>query len=156
MSRYLATVCTVVLFGVLVFFLPACRKTPQQISQRVIINGITWYVDVAITPVQIHQGLSGRRELGSNVGMLFIFDRPRILDFWMQGCLIPLDVAFISDQRRIVSIHTMHVEKDLKGKTLYNSKVPALYTLEVSAGSFARSGVKVGDEVCFVGIPSSD
>ncbi|MCK4601100.1 MAG: DUF192 domain-containing protein, partial [Phycisphaerae bacterium] len=71
--------------------------------------------------------------------------------FWMQGCLIPLDVAFISSDKRVVKIHTMAVEPDLAGWNLYSSQVPAQYALEVSAGMFQRVGVRVGDAVTFSG-----
>lgn len=83
--------------------------------------------------------------------MLFIYPRPRMLEFCMRGCRIPLDIAFIDADLRIVNICTMAVEPDLAGRVLYRSKKPARYALEVAAGAFQRVRVGAGDAVVLSG-----
>ena len=126
-------------------------KVPPQVS----INGKTWLVELAVTPEQHFKGLSGRMSLSPDTGMLFIFPDSAVREFCMRGCYIPLDVAFINADRRIVRITTMIVEADLAGRVAYSSEKPVKYALEVPAGAFRRSGVKAGDKVeCIGDIPN--
>lgn len=118
---------------------------------RVTINGTTWLVELAITPEQRRRGLSFRMELPEGTGMLFVFDEPEILSFWMRDCYIPLDIAFVGPDRRVVQTYTMSVEPDRAGRARYESNLPAQWALEVPAGSLARAGVKVGQLVTFAG-----
>ncbi len=83
--------------------------------------------------------------------MLFIYPQPRILNFCMRGCVIPLDIAFIGADFRVVAIHTMAVEPDHLGRVSYSSSLPAQFALELPAGSLGRAGVRVGDKVIFAG-----
>jgi uncharacterized membrane protein (UPF0127 family) len=78
-------------------------------------------------------------------GMLFVFQREDRLAFWMKNTPIPLDIAFIDAQGRILEIQEM---KPLD-TTVYHSRQPALYALEVNAGWFQKHGIKVGDKVQF-------
>lgn len=125
-----------------------CDKKARP-RQTVTINSRRWLVDLAVTDEQRYRGLSGRAELGDDVGMLFVYPADQVLEFCMRGCLIDLDIAFISSDMRVVRVHTMTVEPDLAGLTTYSSEVPVRYALEVSAGSLARAGVGVGAEVTF-------
>ena len=126
-----------------------CRDKAEP--ARVVINGQTWFVDLATTREQRRTGLGGRSNLNDNVGMLFIYPRPEVLQFCMRGCLVSLDIAFIDADKRVVKIHTMPAEEDMIGRVTYSSESPAQYALETAAGSLARAGVRVGDLVTFVG-----
>ncbi len=126
------------------------QAAPPQ-PATVTIGGTTWSVEIAATPGQRYEGLSGRDSVPAGRGMLFVFPQPQEMDFCMRGCVVPIDVAFISPQGRVVSFYTMSVEPDRAGKTLYSSKAPARYALEVAGGALARAGVKTGDAVTFSG-----
>ncbi|MDM8005179.1 MAG: DUF192 domain-containing protein [Phycisphaerae bacterium] len=76
-------------------------------------------------------------------GMLFVFDFEQPLSFWMSNTIIPLDIAYIRNDGRIVAIYTM---APLETRT-YPSGEPARWALEVKAGLFASLGVRVGDHV---------
>lgn len=129
---------------------PGCRKPPP--TPRVVINGRGWYVDLARTPQEQHRGLGGRTYLSSDVGMLFIFDQPKELTFCMRDTEIPLDIAFISQDLKVVSVQTMAVEPDRAGRAIYRSAGPAKYAMEVPAGGLTGAGAKPGDRVEFVDI----
>ena len=115
------------------------------------IGSTLWTVELAETAIQRSRGLAGRDSLPDGSGMLFVFGDSRVRTFWMRGCLIPLDVAFIDTNLRIVVIHTMPAEADQAGRVHYSSLLPVRYALEVPAGAFARAGVKTGDKVFFSG-----
>ena len=135
-----------------VALLPAwsgCRR--QQAPPSVTIAGKTWQVELAATAKERYRGLAGRRSLSENAGVLFIFPEPEVLTFCMRGCLIPLDIAFISADHRVAAVHTMSVEPDLAGRESYCSGVPVQYALEVPAGALARAAVEAGQRVVFGG-----
>ena len=127
----------------------SCRRKAGPAT--VIINGRGWVVDLAVTGQQRYEGLSGRRSLLEGTGMLFIFPDAKVREFCMRGCTIPLDIAFVGPDMRVVKIHTMTVEPDLAGRTAYSSDEPAQYALEVEGGSFEPAGVAVGQLVTFAG-----
>jgi uncharacterized membrane protein (UPF0127 family) len=125
-----------------------CRSRSQAVH-AVTIRGRTWRVELAVTGDQRYRGLSGRKELASDAGMLFIFPREQVREFCMRDCFIPLDIAFIDSDLRVVMLHTMAVEPDRVGRVPYGSEVPAQYALEVPAGALEAAGVQVGDRVEF-------
>lgn len=89
------------------------------------------------------QGLQFRQELCADCGMLFKFERTRIVSMWMKNTLIPLDVAFIDSNGFIVNIEAMQ-PLDL---TSVPSKGPVRYALEMNQGWFAKHGFKAGQKV---------
>ncbi len=103
------------------------------------------WVEVARTPEERSLGLMGRKHLGKDDGMLFIFEREDYHGFWMKDTLLPLSIAFIDKNGRIVWM------TDMKPLTL-DSHVPPrpiLYALEMNKGWFSSHGIKVGDGVRF-------
>ena len=102
-------------------------------------------VEVADDLAEQTKGLMDRTTLGENRGMLFVYPEEQELSFWMKNTLIPLSIAFIDSERRIVDIQDM---KPLDDKPpSYVSADPAQYALEVNQGFFEKRGVKVGDRV---------
>lgn len=137
--------------AVVLAILPAggCRRRPAP--PAVTINGYTWHVEIADTREKKILGLSGRKHLDEQAGMLFVYERPEVVAFVMRGMSIPLDIAFINADGRIIRIYTMPVESDQSNLTEYSSEGPAKYILEVNAGSFARASINEGDEVTLTG-----
>ncbi len=82
---------------------------------------------------------------GTERGMLFIFERERILNFWMENTIIPLDIAYARSDGTIVKIHTM-TPLDTR-LNQYPSGELARYALEVNAGVFAAKGISEGDVI---------
>ena len=102
-------------------------------------------VEVAKTPEERTHGLMGRRHLGKDEGMLFIFEREDYHGFWMKDTQIPLSIAFVDKEGQIVGI------KDMKPLTLetHAPSQPILYALEMKKGWFSANGIKVGDIIRF-------
>jgi uncharacterized protein len=101
--------------------------------------------EVADERAERQTGLMGRTELAPDAGMLFVFGWERDLSFWMRNTLIPLSIAYIAADGRIVDIQDMEPLDDEPPS--YASAEPAKYALEVNQGFFAERGVEVGDTV---------
>jgi hypothetical protein len=67
-------------------------------------DNTTVRVEVAATRDAMARGLMFRKALDEHDGMLFVFDAPGFYPFWMQNCVIPLDIIWIGVDNRIVSI----------------------------------------------------
>jgi uncharacterized protein len=100
-------------------------------------------VEIADDDAERAQGLMGRTALGDDRGMLFVFDEEQQLSFWMRNTLIPLSIAFMDSEGRIVDIQDMKPLDD--DPPHYVSAEPARYALEVNQGFFEERGVEVGD-----------
>ncbi len=99
--------------------------------------------EIAEDEAERRRGLMERTELAENAGMLFVFDREQPLSFWMRDTLIPLSIAYIDAEGRIVDIQVMQPLDE----TPHPSAEPARYALEVNQGFFEERGLEVGDEV---------
>jgi uncharacterized protein len=100
-------------------------------------------VEIADNASEIARGLMYRTVLAKDRGMLFIFEGEQTLSFTMKNTLIPLSIAFIDSEGRIVDIQDMKPLDD--DPPSYVSAKPAQYALEVNQGFFEEQGVEVGD-----------
>jgi uncharacterized membrane protein (UPF0127 family) len=100
-------------------------------------------VEIADSPDELARGLMGRTTLGENRGMLFVFPDEELRSFWMKNTLIPLSIAYMDSDGRIVDLQDMKPLDD--DPPNYVSTEPAKYALEVNQGFFKERGVKVGD-----------
>ncbi|MFH1670668.1 MAG: DUF192 domain-containing protein [Patescibacteria group bacterium] len=99
--------------------------------------------EIADTPELRTIGLMNREELNDGNGMLFIFEHPNILLFWMKNTLIPLDIIFFDSEGLFVKSATMDPCEEEPCRT-YNSGGNALFALEVPAGYVERIGIGEG------------
>ncbi len=97
-------------------------------------------VEIADNDLERGTGLRWRKSLPENRGMLFVYPDEETLDFTMDDTLIPLSIAFMDSESRIVDIQDMEPSKEG-----YDSAEPAQYALEVNQGFFEERGVEVGD-----------
>lgn len=106
-------------------------------------------VEVANTPDSRERGLMWRSALAEDRGMLFIFPEEEIQSFWMRNTLIPLDMLFIDQHRRILGIveHAVPHTRTPRGVGR-----PTLYVLEVPGGWVERMGVRAGSLVQLEGV----
>jgi uncharacterized protein len=114
------------------------------LSAIISLNDHLLRVELAMTEKEHAQGLMEREHLQEGEGMLFIFDEPHILSFWMKNTNIPLSIAFFDAHRAIINIEQMDPPQGGVLRT-YRSHKPALFALEVSQGWFDRQGIRVGD-----------
>lgn len=104
-------------------------------------------VEVMKTPEQRQLGLMFREDLEEENGMLFIFEEPKELAFWMMNVNFPIDIVFINENRKIVSISKNATPCFEEPCERYYSKSDAMYVVEVIAGFSDKYELKNGDEV---------
>ena len=130
----------IVIFSFLKGTLSACPLELPTASLP--INGHTLVVELAATPQSRACGLAKRSTLDANRGMLFVYPGPGRRTFWMKDTWIPLSIAFLDEDGKIINIEIMSPDQTLMK---YHSRAPARYALEVNQGWFAEHGVDVGD-----------
>jgi len=99
--------------------------------------------EVANTEDSRRQGLMFRERLGENAGMIFLYPVPEVTAMWMKNTRIPLSVAFIDRNGRILNIEDMAPLSE----DAHASRGEAAYALEVNRGWFGKRGIKAGDRV---------
>jgi uncharacterized protein len=95
---------------------------------------------VARTPDQRTIGLMHRQDMPQHEGMLFIFEQPSALCFWMKNTLIPLTAAFIADDGTVVNLADMQAQTTRSHCALR----PVRYVLEMNQSWFQKRGIKPG------------
>ena len=116
------------------------------------LAGQEFHVEVADTIETKAKGLSGRKHLAQDAGMLFVQQFPVKMAMWMKDCYIPLDVLFFDRDGRLINYHTMPIpQPGTPEDTLprYRSDKPVWYALELPAGTAQMLDLKTGDIVSF-------
>ncbi|HEY2732693.1 MAG TPA: DUF192 domain-containing protein [Polyangiales bacterium] len=129
----------------------SAARAAAQVA-RVILSApgredVTVAVEVAQTSAERQQGLMYRKDLDPNAGMLFLFERPQQLTFWMHNTLLPLDMLFITSDW-----HVLGVVENATPLTDSSRSVPGMsqYVLEVNAGFARRHALGAGTSVRYV------
>ena len=99
--------------------------------------------EIARTEAQRNQGLMYRKDLKDGEAMLFIFERDQPLAFWMKNTLLPLSIAYIAQDGRLLEIYDM----EPGNLNPVKSSRSARYALEVPQGWFNRAGLGPGDRL---------
>jgi uncharacterized membrane protein (UPF0127 family) len=107
------------------------------------VKGHRLVAEIAATTTTRTVGLMNRFSLKPDHGMLFVFDAPQPLAFWMKNTFVPLSIAFIGADGRILNIEDMAPRTE----TTHPSLGLALYALEMKKGWFAEHGIVAGDRV---------
>lgn len=126
---------------------------PTKANPTVQIGDTIIPVELAKTPAEQERGLSYRISLDNNRGMLFVFEKPGLYKFWMPYMNFPLDMIWVDQDKRIVSIsENVPPLSDLLKPIYYQPAQPAVYILEVNANFSKEHNIKVGDQLIFKNI----
>jgi uncharacterized membrane protein (UPF0127 family) len=106
--------------------------------------------EVALEDSERQKGLMFRKELGANQGMVFLFDQPAVQCMWMHNTLIPLSVAFIDNDGRVINVEEMAAQTDDN----HCAAGKARYALEMNKGWFAKHGILAGAKIS--GLPKPE
>ena len=130
-----------------------CR--PDRVSVRGDWGQTLFFVELATTPQERAQGLMFRQEMPRSHGMLFLFDPPQSVSFWMKNTLIPLDMIFVDRQGVVQRVHSNAIPGDLTG-------IPGgdnIYAvLEINGGLSRTFGLDAGSQMqhpAFAGGPAT-
>ncbi len=103
----------------LIFFLVGCR-TQKLLLASVAIKNVVIQAEVVSRLADLRQGLSGRDSLPTDYGMLFVFPKSDIYEFWMKDMKFPLDIIWINTKSRTDADKTRtnadNINIDLRGK----------------------------------------
>ena len=127
---------------------------PQKLAAIRLQAGIhNISAELAITPEQREIGLMNRSAMGTNEGMLFVFEQAGFYPFWMKNTLIPLDIIWIDEGWRIVSIAESVPPCRADPCPTYPPAGNARYVVEVAAGFARTHRVARGDQLKVTGLP---
>jgi uncharacterized membrane protein (UPF0127 family) len=131
------------------FILTSSQLLASECQENVVsIHGdfgvVDFNVEIAITSIQRTQGLMGRKKLDAQSGMLFLYERPHKISFWMKNTVIPLDILFLSMSGEIS--HIEHNAQPFSMKRI-SGRSDTIAVLEINGQSAIREGIKTGDLV---------
>jgi len=108
---------------------------------KVTIDSKKFNLEVAKTVDKQRAGLSGRKSLEADHGMLFVNDQPDYLQFWMKDTLIPLQILFVNGCE-IVEVKEMEVAKDpANPEMIYKAASKADKAIELNKAAVPESVV---------------
>jgi uncharacterized membrane protein (UPF0127 family) len=141
---------TVVLTG-------GCNADDGATSERVVIKGEAFDLEIARDPGARETGLMHREAVPPGTGMVFVFPDAQVRRFWMANCLVDIDIMFLDGRGRITATHRMRVEPPqredetdsrylarLRG---YSSRYPSQFAIELPAGSLDRLGLQIEEQI---------
>ncbi|MEK7562592.1 MAG: DUF192 domain-containing protein [Patescibacteria group bacterium] len=139
---FLIIILAVILIGAAGLFLFSSIK---PIQGSVCFDNSCFEVEVVKNPIELAKGLMFRKNLEQNKGTLFVFEKEGIYPFWMKNTLIPLDIIWIDENKKIVFIkENVQPCKSLVCLLIMPTE-NAKYVLELNAGQAKKSGIKTGD-----------
>ncbi|MDO8571262.1 MAG: DUF192 domain-containing protein [bacterium] len=121
------------------------RPSNKEIPISFPVSGATLRAEIADTAHARQKGLSGRKQLGRDRGILFVFKEEGYHQFWMKQMSFPIDIIWLDKEKRIVDI-AKQVEPDTFPHT-FKPGSAALYVLEVNAGFSEKHEVSIGDSM---------
>ena len=115
-------------------------KVPQKEGEPKVHKFQCWVMD-SYGKRQEGMMFLNKQDVSDSQGMIFVFKKPEVQSFWMKNTYIPLDIAYIDKDGKIVKTYTM---RPLDTYTDYTSVKEAQYVLEVNGGVFKKLGIEAG------------
>lgn len=125
---------------------------PQLVKKTIVLQKKELVVEVAEDFRSRYQGLMHRTSLAENEGMLFVFDQPQIMSFWMKDTYLSLSIGYFDKNKVLKEIHQMRPQNMMEKKQdlkSYVSKTKCKYALEVNQGWFKKNNIKIGTQFSF-------
>jgi uncharacterized membrane protein (UPF0127 family) len=138
----LAAIAAMVIGAMSVQAQAACGDA--RVELRGDFGSVRFRVAVADTPNERAQGLMNVPEMPRMAGMLFVYERPQRVSFWMRNTLIPLDMIFADATGTVQRIHENAVPLD---ETPIPGGDDIQYVLEINGGLSEQLGLSEGDEM---------
>lgn len=113
-------------------------------EDTLVINDARISVEIVRTQQEMQQGLSGRKNLAKDEGMLFWYQEPSYPSFWMKDMVFPIDIIWIGQNWRVAGIQE-NISPDSYPQTFLPG-VPVQYVLEVNAFFAKDHNISVGDK----------
>ena len=120
----------------------ACAAGRPKNSIPIKFGSHTLWAEVADDEGERQKGLMFRHEMGADAGMIFVFERAERHSFWMKNTPLPLSIAFLDENKKILNIEKM---APYDYRTYHASKGAALFAVEAHQDWFEKKGIKAGD-----------
>lgn len=120
------------------------RCSADEVRLRGDWGSARFSVEIVDTPETRARGLMFREDLPQTAGMLFVYDQPQPVSFWMRNTPLPLDLIFLDDSGTVTRIHENAVPFD---ETPIPGGGPVRAVLEINGGLSERFGFAPGDEM---------
>ena len=117
-------------------------------------NGSSVTAELAKTPEQRQLGLMFREGINADQGMLLVFEEEDLFSIWMKNMKFSLDLLWLDQEKRIVHIECGVPPCRAEPCATYSTQIPAMYVLELPAGSVKQNSLKLYDRLEFV-LPDS-
>ncbi|PAW66571.1 MAG: hypothetical protein B9S34_07650 [Opitutia bacterium Tous-C1TDCM] len=111
---------------------------PIKIGER------TVRLQLAVRPHEMQRGLMERRDLGKDDGMIFVYDKPQQMNFWMRNTPTPLDIGFFGPDGALAEVYPLHPFDE---KTVSSRGKELRFAVETNQGWYAANGVKPGQKL---------
>ncbi len=98
-------------------------------------------MQLAVRPAEMERGLMGRRDLGRDDGMIFVYERPQKMSFWMKNTPTPLDIGFFDADGVLREVYPLHPFDE---RPVSSRGEGLKFALEMNQGWYAANGVKPG------------
>ncbi len=126
---------------------PYFKKEKKE--ERVCFKNHCFLAELVLTPEEKSRGLMHRKSLDKDRGTLFIYEKEGERSFWMKNVLIPLDIIWLSEDKKVVYIaENCQPCPELPCPTIKSDKA-AKYVFEINGGLASKIGLSVGDELEF-------
>ena len=131
-------------------FLSGCSKSGPQKNFDfnhyfpISLNKTTFFAQIAITPEEISRGLMFRKSLKSDHGMLFIFNKPQKVSFWMRNVSIPLDIGYFDESGILIEFYHLYPHDETP---LFSKSKNIQYVLEMNKDWFKNNNIKTGNSI---------
>lgn len=112
-------------------------------------------LEVARTDAQREHGLMDRTSVAPQTGMIFVFERDELVEFWMKNTLVPLDMIFIGADGSVrrVFANVPKVSPSLPDESIPREGARAKYVIELHAGEAAKDGIAEGVKLDMRSVP---
>jgi len=94
------------------------------------LEDVCFLLEVAKSKEKKQRGLMFKKNLDESQGMLFIFDKPAIQNFWMKNTFVPLDIIFLDQNLNIINIEK--AQNTNQAEDLYSSTKPSMFVVELN------------------------
>jgi len=118
---------------------------PKTVQDRfaIKVGGQVVQMQVAILPAEMQQGLMYVKSMGADEGMVFIYDRPQQMSFWMRNCEFPQDIGFFDSDGKLKEVYPMYPHDEQPVQSLGLRQ----FALEMNQGWYRQHRMQAGDEI---------
>ena len=114
-------------------------------KEKIKINNTDITVDISNDNCKRKLGLSGRKSLSDNIGMLFLFEKEGRNGIWMKDMNFPIDIIWFDSDEKIILL-----EKNIAPETypgVFGEDAVSKFVLEVRSGFIEENNLKIGDKM---------